>query len=132
METPRIKLELSCSVLGSCLAIALLIATAGRAEASGPLDMDRMNDDPITHAAAPSLDNIQKLAPSIATSGTGDAGPALSHSPVSEMALSGHGIGCVPTSPCAAVLPNSDHSPQILPRSLALLSEKHGRRRAIN
>jgi hypothetical protein len=126
MELPLNKIDWPEAMLKGLLAIVFVTGTSGFAAFAGVLDTDSVNNVPMTNGPDPSLTNSQKWAPSTATAGTADAGPALSHSTVSAIALTGHGVGCVPTSPCAAVLPLADHAPRVSSRSVApLLSGTH-------
>jgi hypothetical protein len=75
--------------LFSCLAISL--GASGRFSAVLAQDA---NDPASAFALSdPSLKNSPKWPPRMATSGTADAGPALSHSPVSAETLAGRGPG---------------------------------------
>ena len=69
---------------------------------SGPLDGDSANDG----TAPPETKwETHTFARSEATSGTADPSPALGHSGLAAGTLNGHGPGCTPLSPCAAVSP---------------------------
>jgi len=82
---------------------AMIMATCAFAHAqSGPLDSDPINDGT---ARLESQWKIHIIAPSEATSGSADPGPALRHNRLAADALNGHGPGCTSLSPCAAVSP---------------------------
>ena len=85
------------------LAPAILLAMCVLAYAqSGPLDGDSANDG----TAPPETKwETHTFAHSEATAGTADPSPALGRSGLAAGTLNGHGPGCTPLSPCAAVSP---------------------------
>ena len=92
--------------LAGCAAISLgAMSTYSDALAQGA-----MNPASAFALSDPSLKNSPKWPPGMATSGTADVGPALSHSPVSAETLAGSGPDCTVKSPCAAVVPSQSIS----------------------
>ena len=86
-------------ILSSAILIAMCVCAPVQ---SGPLDSDPTNDG----AAAPDTNwETHGFAPSEATSGTADTGPALSRSGLTVSTSNGHGPGCTPLSPCATPSP---------------------------
>jgi hypothetical protein len=98
-------------ILTSVMLIVMRVCASAQ---SGPLDADLTNDGTTPLKSTWGNQNF-KLVRSEATAGMADPGPALGHSAVAADTLNGHGLGCSPLSPCAAISPALDHNPMPSP-----------------
>lgn len=93
----------TCRMLSLAFVMSVALCVCAKAQSARP------NTDPTNGEAAPLknewVNRNFKHTPSDATAEIADPGRALSYSAISADTLAGHGPGCSPLSPCAAVSP---------------------------
>jgi hypothetical protein len=91
---------------GARRTVVLAFALAGFLNGIGVARAADQNADPNIDPILPDpVPDGRLFPPAMATAGTGNPGREAFSSPVSAKMLSGHGPGCVPTSPCAVNSP---------------------------